>query len=51
MATYRQSVREYIRACEALIATGDLSDHEQQSVEEMMIRLSERLFPSGNNPS
>lgn len=47
MSTYRQSVHDYIRACEALLASPDLSDHEMQAVEAMMNRLSDGLLPSG----
>ena len=47
MSTYRQSVHDYIRACEALLATSDLSDHELQAVEAMTTRLSDELLSSG----
>jgi hypothetical protein len=47
MSIYRQSVHDYIRACEALLATADLSDHEIQAVETMMTRLSDELLSAG----
>ena len=43
---YRQSVRDYIRACEALLQSPDLSDHEHDVVQDMTRRLSEELRPS-----
>lgn len=46
---YRPSVHDYIRACEALIASRDLSDHEMQAVEAMMTRLSDALLSSGED--
>ena len=49
MATYRQSVHDYIRACEALLTSSDLSDHEMQAVEAMMTRLSDVLLSSGED--
>jgi len=48
MSTYRQSVHEYIRACEVLLQTSDLSDHEYQAVQEMTRRLSDELLASGD---
>ena len=49
MSIYRQSVHDYIRACEALLATPDLSGHEMQAVEEMMTRLSDELLSPGED--
>ena len=49
MPDYRQSVREYVRASEALLQTGELSDDEMQAVEEMLNRLSDELLNSGND--
>jgi hypothetical protein len=49
MSRYRQSVHDYIAACEALLKSGDLSDHEMQAVETMMARLSEALSASGED--
>ena len=48
MSNYRQSVRDYIRACEALLNSPNLSDHEQQAVEDMSRRLSKELLSSGD---
>jgi hypothetical protein len=47
MSIYRHSVHEYLRACEALLASADLSEHEMQAVEAMMTRLSDQLLSSG----
>ena len=47
MSIYRQSVHDYICACEALLALPALSDHEMQAVEAMMTRLSDQLLSSG----
>ena len=49
MPDHRQSVREYVRASEALLQAGELSDHEMQAVEEMVNRLSDELLTSGND--
>jgi hypothetical protein len=49
MSTYRQSVHDYIRACEVLIKSGDLSEHELQAVEDMARRLSDELLSSGED--
>jgi hypothetical protein len=48
MSTYRQSVHDYIRACEALLASSDLSDQEKQAVEEMSRRMFEEMPSSGD---
>jgi hypothetical protein len=47
MSRYRQSVHDYIAACEALLKLGELSDHEMLAVETMMTRLSEAVRSSG----
>ena len=49
MTLYRQSVQEFVRACETLLASPDLSGHEMQAVENMMTRLSEELLSSGED--
>jgi len=49
MSRYRQSVHDYIAACEALLKVGDLSDHEMLAVETMMPRLYEALLASGED--
>ena len=43
MAPHRQSVREYIRACEVLLKVSDLTEAEQEDVEKMLGRLTENL--------
>ena len=47
MSNYHPSVQEYIRACEALIKVGDLSDAETLAVEQMMDRLFNELLIDG----
>ena len=46
MPDHRRSVREYVRASQALLQAGELSDYEMQAVEEMLNRLSENLLNS-----
>jgi len=48
-STDRQSVSDYIRACESLLQSSDLSDHEQEVVEGMTRRMLEEMFPSGDH--
>ena len=48
MSTYRESVRDYIRACEVLLQSPDLMDHEHQAVQDMARRIFEELRRSGN---
>ena len=50
MPTYRQSIRDYIHACEILLQVPDLSVAEQEAVETMIGRLKENLG-SGNDSS
>lgn len=47
MSAYRQSVQDYIRACQALLRTKALSDAEVETIEVMVIRLSETLLNNG----
>ncbi|HKT36412.1 MAG TPA: hypothetical protein VJR03_16425 [Nitrospira sp.] len=47
MSNYHLSVQEFIRACEALLKVGELSDAESLVVEQMMDRLSDELFNDG----
>ena len=49
MSMYRPSVNDYIRACEALLTSPDLSNHEMEAVEAMMTRLSDALLSSGED--
>lgn len=44
MSIYRQSVQDYIRACEALLNTDELTDAAIQAIEVMVVRLSEKLL-------
>ena len=47
MSNFRPTVQEYIRACEALLKIGNLSDAETLAVEQMMNRLSDELLNDG----
>lgn len=47
MSIYCQSVQDYIRVCEALLSTGELTDAEIQAIEVMVVRLSEKLLNDG----
>jgi hypothetical protein len=47
MSNYDPKVQEYIRACEALLKMGELSDAESLIVEQMMDRLSDEFFNDG----
>ena len=47
MSEYRQSVREYLRATEALLKIDDLSDAEIQAIAHILNRLSEKLLDDG----
>jgi len=49
ISTDRQCVSDYIRACESLLKSSDLSDHEQEVVEGMTRRMLEEMFPSGDH--
>ena len=44
MSNHRQSVREYVRACEVLLEVSDLTVDEQEAVETMIGRLQENLL-------
>ena len=44
MSEYRQSVREYLRATEALLKIKDLSDTEIQAIAQVLNHLSEELL-------
>ena len=39
MSTHRQSIRDYIRACEVLLQASELTVAEQEAVETMIGRL------------
>jgi hypothetical protein len=47
MSNYDPRVQEYIRACEALLKIGELSDAEAIAVERMIARLSDELLNDG----
>ena len=49
MSIHRQSVQDYMRACEALLKLDELSDAEMEAVQEMRDRISEKLLNSGND--
>lgn len=42
---HQQVIREYIRACEAVLELRDLSEEEESTVGEMLVRLSDKLYP------
>jgi hypothetical protein len=43
MPDYRQPVLEYIRACEAVLELGELSEEEAEAVEEMFGRIADKF--------
>ena len=49
MFNYRQHVQDYIRASEALLKAGELSDDEMQAVQEILDRVSEKLLDDGES--
>ena len=49
MSEHHQTVREYVRATEALLKMDDLSVAERQAVEQMLNRLSEKLLDDGES--
>ena len=49
MSEYHQTVREYLRATEALLKMDDLSEAEVQAIEHMLDRLSEKLLDDGGS--
>lgn len=49
MSEYRQTVREYLRATEALLKIDDLSDVEIQAIGQVLDRVSEKLLDSGES--
>jgi len=49
MEIYRQSVRDYLRVCEALLASPELSDQELQAVQDMARRLAEEFLRPPRN--
>ena len=44
MSTHRQSISDYIQACEVLLQVSDLTVAEQEVVESMIGRLQENLL-------
>lgn len=49
MPNYGQYVQDYIRASEALLQSGELSDEEMRAVQEMVERVSEKLLDDGES--
>ena len=47
MSDYCQSVQDYIRACEALLKLGELSNEEAEVVEEMFGRIADKYLDDG----
>ena len=44
MPDYRQPVQEYMRACEALLELGELSEEEAEAVEEMFGQIADKFL-------
>ena len=40
-----QVIREFIRASEAVLKLDDLSEEEEAAVGEVLVKLSEKLYP------
>ena len=49
MSNCRQLVQDYIRASEALLKAGELSDDEIQAVQEILDRISDKLLDDGES--
>ena len=49
MSEYCQAVQDYIRACETLLKAGQLSDNEMEAVQEMLLRISDKLLDDGES--
>ena len=49
MSEHSQSVREYLRATEALLKMDDLSEAELEAIAHMLDRLSEKLLDDGES--
>jgi hypothetical protein len=47
MPEYRQPIQEYMRACEALLQIGELSEEEAEVVEEMYGRIADKFLDDG----
>ena len=47
MSIQHQSVQDYIRACQALLKLGELSNAEAEAVEEMFGRIAEKFLNDG----
>ena len=48
MSPYRECVSEYVRACEVLLNSSELSEDEEEVVEEMTRRILEEMLPAGD---
>jgi hypothetical protein len=44
MPDYRQSVQEYLDACEALLQLNELTEEEAEVVEEMFGRIADKFL-------
>ena len=49
MSTHRQSIRDYIHACEVLLQASELTVSEQEAVETMIGRIQENLLRGNKN--
>ena len=50
MPDYRLPVQEYIRACDALLKLGELSNEEAEAVEEMFGQIADKFLDDGATP-
>jgi hypothetical protein len=49
MSNNRQFVLDYVRASEALLKAGELTDAERQVVQDMLDQVSEKLLNDGES--
>ena len=47
MSKYRQIIHEYMSVSEDLLKIDDLTDHEKEAVQAMLVRLGENLRVTG----
>lgn len=41
----REVIREFVRSSESVLKLADLSEEEEAAVGEMLVKLSEKLYP------
>jgi hypothetical protein len=47
MSEYRHPIQDYMRACEALLNIGELSNEEAEAVEVMFGRIADKFLSEG----